>query len=78
MSNLSEFGEVRMTAQVILGETKLSVQQIAVFEKGTIIDLGVSGGSNASILINDKKIGTGEIMVFEKNLAVRIKTIEEI
>jgi flagellar motor switch protein FliN/FliY len=58
-----------------LGETELSVKEILQFEKGSIIDLKKPAGESVESYVNGRILGKGEVMVYEKNLAIRINEV---
>ena len=58
-----------------LGETKLNVAEILKLEKGSIIDLKKPAGESVESYVNGRILGKGEVMVYEKNLAIRINEI---
>ena len=58
-----------------LGNTKIPLGEILRFEKGSIIDLGKPAGESVEIFINGRVVGKGEVMVYERNLAIRINEI---
>lgn len=58
-----------------LGNTKISLEEILKFEKGTVIDLQKPAGESVEVFVNDRIIGKGEVMVYEKSLAIRINEI---
>ena len=58
-----------------LGETELSVTEILKLEKGSIIDLKKPAGESVESYVNGRILGKGEVMVYEKNLAIRINEI---
>jgi flagellar motor switch protein FliN/FliY len=58
-----------------LGKTELCVRDILQLEKGSIIDLKKPAGESAESYVNGRILGKGEIMVYEKNLAIRINEV---
>jgi flagellar motor switch protein FliN/FliY len=58
-----------------LGETELAVHDILQLEKGSIIDLKKPAGESVESYVNGRIIGKGEVMVYEKNLAIRINEV---
>ena len=58
-----------------LGETKLTIAEILDLNKGSIIDLGKPAGESVEAYVNGRILGKGEVMVYEKNLAIRINEI---
>ncbi len=58
-----------------LGTTFLSIDKILKLEKGSVVDLEKPAGESVELFINKKIFGKGEVMVYEKNLAIRINEI---
>ena len=58
-----------------LGETRQTISEILNWNKGTIIDLGKPAGESVEAYVNGRILGKGEVMVYEKNLAIRINEI---
>ena len=58
-----------------LGETEQTVSEILELQKGSIIDLGKPAGESVEAYVNGRIIGKGEVMVYEKNLAIRINEV---
>lgn len=58
-----------------LGNVELPLAEILKLQKGSIIDLKKPAGESVEIFINQRIIGKGEIMVYEKNLAIRVNEI---
>lgn len=58
-----------------LGQTNQTLREILSLEKGSVVDLEKPAGESVEIYINGRIIGKGEVMVFEKNLAIRVNEI---
>lgn len=58
-----------------LGQTTQTLAQILEYKIGTIIDLGKPAGESVESYVNNRIIGKGEVMVYEKNLAIRINEV---
>ena len=58
-----------------LGTVELSLAEILKLQKGSIIDLKKPAGESVEIFIYQRIIGKGKIMVYEKNLAIRVNEI---
>ncbi|WP_201353603.1 flagellar motor switch protein FliN [Hydrogenimonas urashimensis] len=65
--------EVEITSY--LGETKLTLEEILHLDVGSVIDLQKPAGESVETYVNGRIIGKGEVMVYEKNLAIRINEI---
>ena len=55
-----------------LGTTNMSVSELLKLEVGSVIDLEKPAGESVELYINKRIFGKGEVMVYEKNLAIRI------
>lgn len=58
-----------------LGTTNITIQKLLKLERGSVIDLEKPAGESVELYINNKIFGKGEVMVYEKNLAIRINEI---
>ena len=58
-----------------LGETELTIAEILKLEKGSIVDLKKPAGESVESYVNGRILGKGEVMVYEKNLAIRINEV---
>ena len=58
-----------------LGMTTMSIKELLRLEKGSVIDLEKPAGESVELYINNRIFGKGEVMVYEKNLAIRINEI---
>lgn len=58
-----------------LGQTQLTLGEILHLSKGSVIDLHKPAGESVESYVNGRIIGKGEVMVYEKNLAIRINEV---
>lgn len=58
-----------------LGTTSLTLKELMKLDKGSVIDLEKPAGESVELYVNNKIFGKGEVMVYEKNLAIRINEI---
>jgi flagellar motor switch protein FliN/FliY len=58
-----------------LGSVQEPLRNVLAYGKGEVIDLHKPAGESVEIFVNGRIIGKGEIMVYEKNLAIRINEI---
>lgn len=58
-----------------LGTTNITLRELLRLDKGSVIDLKKPAGESVELLVNSKIFGKGEVMVYEKNLAIRINEI---
>ena len=58
-----------------LGQTSLTIREVLALQKGSVIDLSKPAGESVEAYVNNRIIGKGEVMVYEKNLAIRINEV---
>ena len=58
-----------------LGEAEVTVREILNYAKGSVIDLKKPAGESVESYVNGRILGRGEVMVYEKNLAIRINEV---
>ena len=73
--NYSELLDMEVEFVADLGQTELSINDILKLEKGSVIDLKKPAGESVESYVNGRILGKGEVMVYEKNLAIRINEI---
>ena len=67
--------DMNVDFDVDLGNTHITVKEFLKLEKGSIIDLEKPAGESVEVYVNKRIVGRGEVMVYEKNLAIRINEI---
>jgi flagellar motor switch protein FliN/FliY len=67
--------DVEVEIVAYLGETELTLREILQLDVGSVIDLHKPAGESVETYVNKRIIGKGEVMVYEKNLAIRINEI---
>lgn len=58
-----------------LGTTTISVRDFLDLSIGSVIDLEKPAGESVELYVNNRIFGKGEVMVYERNLAIRINEI---
>jgi flagellar motor switch protein FliN/FliY len=58
-----------------LGRVDMSIREILNLQRGSIIDLKKPAGESAEVYVNGRILGKGEVMVYEKNLAIRLNEV---
>ena len=75
VSNLGILSDVSMEMSVELGRTRMLVKEILAIGEGTIIELDKLAGEPVDILVNQKMIARGEVVVIDENFGVRVTEI---
>jgi flagellar motor switch protein FliN/FliY len=67
--------DMEIMLEADLGRVDQSLREILKLEKGSVIDLNKPAGESVEVYINTRIVGKGEVMVYEKNLAIRLNEI---
>ncbi len=73
--NLNMLLDIPLQVTVELGRTKRTVKDILELSSGSIIELDKLAGEPVDILLNNKLIAKGEVVVIEENFGVRVTDI---
>lgn len=66
---------VNMTLSVELGRTKKNVKEVLSYGEGSIVELEKLSGEPVDILVNNRLIARGEIVVIDESYGVKITEI---
>lgn len=78
VGKLSRIRNVEMELTVVIGKTRMSVQNALDLEPGKIVELDRSAGAPADILLNGRLIAHGEVVVVDQDYAVRVTSIIDV
>ncbi|MFT8319505.1 MAG: flagellar motor switch phosphatase FliY [Bacillus sp. (in: firmicutes)] len=73
--NLDMLMDIPLQVTVELGRTKRSVKEILELSSGSIIELDKLAGEPVDILVNNRLIAQGEVVVIDENFGVRVTDI---
>lgn len=73
--NLNLLLDIPLQVTVELGRTKRTVKEILELTSGSIIELDKLAGEPVDILVNNRHIAKGEVVVIDENFGVRITDI---
>lgn len=73
--NLNMLLDIPLSVTVELGRTKRSVKEILELSPGSIIELDKLAGEPVDILVNNRLIAKGEVVVIDENFGVRVTDI---
>lgn len=74
-NNLNMLLDIPLQVTVELGRTTRSVKEILEMSSGSIIELDKLAGEPVDILVNNRHIAKGEVVVIDENFGVRITDI---
>lgn len=73
--NLDMLLDIPLKVTVELGRTKRTVKDILELSAGSIIELDKLAGEPVDVLVNEKLVAKGEVVVIDENFGVRITDI---
>lgn len=73
--NLDMLMDIPLKVTVELGRTKQSIKEILELGAGSIIELDKLAGEPVDILVNEKLVAEGEVVVIDENFGVRVTDI---
>lgn len=74
---IAPLADVRVDLEVRLDERVMSLRDILLLECGHVIRLNRSAGENIDILASGALVGSGEVVVIEDTIGVRITDFRE-
>jgi flagellar motor switch protein FliN/FliY len=80
MTALEEIGhlaDIPVYIDVELARKTMSVGEILALDRGRVIKMPRSAGDNIDILVGGTLVGTGEIVIIEETVGVRITDFNE-
>lgn len=73
--NLNLLLDVPLQVTVELGRTRKQIREILELGPGSILELDKLAGEPVDILVNNKLIAKGEVVVIDENFGVRVTDI---
>lgn len=67
--------DIPLKVSVELGRTKVLVQDLLKLHKGSVIELSKIAGEPLEILVNDRVVAKGEVIVVNEKFGVRLTDI---
>ncbi|WP_322795804.1 flagellar motor switch protein FliN, partial [Tepidiforma sp.] len=71
-SGIELLAGLQMNVTVELGRTELTVAEVLALGPGSVIELDRIAGEPVDILVNDRLIARGEVVVVDENFGVRV------
>ncbi len=73
--NISMILDIPLQITVELGRTKMTIKELLRLGEGSIVELPVPAGDPLDILVNQKPIAKGEVVVVNEKYGIRILSI---
>ncbi|MEA3353668.1 MAG: FliM/FliN family flagellar motor switch protein [Campylobacterota bacterium] len=65
--------DTEIVVDVMLGHTDITVRDFLNFTEGEVLTLNKVAGEGGDIFVNQRIIGTGDIIVIDEKLAIRVQ-----
>ena len=65
--------DTQIKVDVMLGNTEVTLKEFLNFSEGDILTLNKLAGQGGDIYVNSRIVGTGDIIVMDEKLALRIQ-----
>lgn len=77
LEEIAHLGDVPISIDVELGRKLMTVAEILALDKNSVIKMPRSAGDNIDILVGGAALGSGEIVIIEEAVGVRITDFNE-
>lgn len=67
--------DVRVRLSVQLGRTQLSIREVLALGPGSVVELDKAANEPVDILVNERLVAHGEVVVVDENFGVRVLDI---
>ncbi len=74
--NIDLLLDINMKVSVELGRTRMAVRDVLGLSSGSVVELDRQAGEPVDILINDRLVARGEVVVIDDRFGVRVTDIE--
>lgn len=74
-ANISLLMDVNLPVSIELGRTRMTISDILELGSGSIVELDKLAGEPVDILVNNKPLAKGEVVVVDENFGVRITSL---
>ena len=73
--NIDLLLDVKLPVSIELGRTTLPISDILNWSQGTVVELDKLVGEPVSLLVNNKLVARGEVVVVDENFGLRITSL---
>jgi flagellar motor switch protein FliN len=74
-NNIDLLLDVKMPVAIELGRTELPIAELLALGPGSVIELNKLAGEPVDLLVNNKIIARGEVVVVDENFGVRVTSL---
>ncbi|MCC0637060.1 FliM/FliN family flagellar motor switch protein [Clostridioides sp. ES-S-0190-01] len=74
-NNIDRILDLKLELSVVIGRTKMSLRDILNLNKGSLIELDTLADQDVEILIDNKVLAYGKVVVVDLNFGVKVTSI---
>lgn len=75
MKEIGLLGDVRLDVKIELGRSEMYIDDVLKLGKGSVVELDRLAGDPVDVLVNERLVARGEVIVLNDNFCVRISEI---
>jgi flagellar motor switch protein FliN/FliY len=68
---------IHLPVSIELGRTQMEIREILDLKRGSIVEFDKMAGEPVDIVVNGKKMAEGEVVVIDKQFAIRVTSLTE-
>jgi flagellar motor switch protein FliN/FliY len=72
VSPLDLLRDVELHVRIELGRARMSLEDVLKLDEGSVVELDKLAGEPVDLLVNDRLVARGEVVVVNENFAVRV------
>ncbi len=72
LEQIAHFGDVPITVDIELARRVMTMREVLELEPSSVIKMPRSAGDNIDVLVGGALVGSGEIVIIEDTVGVRI------
>lgn len=77
LEEIAHLADIRVDVLAELDRITMTIEKILEMEPGTVIQTNRSAGENIDLVIGGSLVGSGEIVIIEETVGVRITDFKE-
>ncbi len=77
LEEIAHLADIRMDVEAELDRITMTIEKILELKSGSVIRTNRSAGENIDLLIGGARIGSGEVVIIEETVGVRITDFRE-
>lgn len=77
LETIGVMGDVEVPVEIELDRNRMAISEVLELKPESVIRLSRSAGENISVWVSDRMIASGEIVILEDTMGVRITDFHE-